>query len=139
MKRFELHPPVKKVGMKKIFLSHGTKRFFSYPLFVPRNKKILFIPTFFTGGCSLNLFIPEKVFLTKKHWFAKYFASFFRSQYFKAERVLFGLQDWKQLCWIQSFRPKSTLSAFQYWLLKNSAPIFCKYIPILCPFLHAII
>ena len=42
MKRFELHPPVKKVGMKKIFLSHGTKRFFSYPLFVPRNKKILF-------------------------------------------------------------------------------------------------
>ena len=61
MKRFELHPPVKKVGMKKIFLSHGTKRFFSYPLFVPRNKKILFVPTFFTGGCSSNLFTLKKV------------------------------------------------------------------------------
>ena len=58
MKKFELHPPVKKVGMKRIFLFHGIKRRF---FFVPRNKKNFFIPTFFTGGCSSNLFALNKV------------------------------------------------------------------------------
>ena len=28
-------PPVRKVGMKRFFLSHGTKRIFSFPLFLP--------------------------------------------------------------------------------------------------------
>ena len=53
MKRFELHPPVKKVGMKKFFLflgtkkifflSQGTKRFFSFPLFLPGGAVQIFL------------------------------------------------------------------------------------------------
>ena len=37
--RVQLHPPVKKVGSKIIFLSLGI-------------KSELLLPTFFTGGCS---------------------------------------------------------------------------------------
>ena len=53
MKRFELHPPVKKVGMKRFFLflgtkkifflSQGTKRFFSFPLFLPGGAVQIFL------------------------------------------------------------------------------------------------
>ena len=55
-------PPSKKSGNEKnLFVPWDKKKIF----FVPRNKKNFFIPTFFTGGCSSNFFMPERVFLAK--------------------------------------------------------------------------
>ena len=50
VKRFELHPPVKKVGMKRIFLFLGIKSGNEKNLFVPWDKKWVWKESFCSMG-----------------------------------------------------------------------------------------
>ena len=84
-KRFELHPPVKKVGMKRIFLFLGIKRRF----FCPKEQKEFFHSHFFYRGVQFESFHTRESVFNKKILICKIFRLVFQKPVLQSRKSTF--------------------------------------------------
>ena len=124
MKKFELHPPVKKVGMKKFFLFLGTKK----SSFYPKEQKDSFHSHFFYRGVQFESFHARESVFSKKILICKIFRLVFQKPVLQSRKGTFWSSGLKTTSLNSILQTKKYPFCFEVQASEKRGEIFCKLI-----------